>query len=196
MKAPGSPGLRLLAGLTALVLIAHALVLQEASLSLSPGDGPPPAVAMSTRTVPLPGGGEPRCALEVTLAADGGLPRLTVVSTHLDVSSAESRASHAKQLAADLAKRPELVLLGGDFNATPDAPPLVAFGSPWLKPAKHGANTATIPSAEPVREIDFILIKPATDAAAPAVKDYRVIEEKVASDHRPIVMALEFPAAK
>lgn len=54
MKAPGSPGLRLLAGLTALVLIAHALVLQEASLSLSPGDGPPPAVAMSTRTVPPP----------------------------------------------------------------------------------------------------------------------------------------------
>ncbi len=59
MKSPGSPGLRLLAGLTALVLIAHALVLQEASLSLSPGDGPPPAVAMSTRTVPPPPVAEP-----------------------------------------------------------------------------------------------------------------------------------------
>ncbi len=150
----------------------------------------------AVRTVPLPGGGEPRCALEVTLAADGARPRLTVVSTHLDVSSAEARATHAKLLATDLAKRPELVLLGGDFNATPEAPPLAAFGSPWLKPTKQGANTATIPSAEPVREIDFILIKPAADGPAPVVTDYRVIEEKVASDHRPIVMGLEFAAGK
>ena len=53
--APGSPGLRPLAALTAVVLLAHALALHEASLSLSPGDAPAPrAVAMNTRTVPPP----------------------------------------------------------------------------------------------------------------------------------------------
>ena len=72
MKSPGSPGLRLLAGLTALVLIAHALVLQEASLSLSPGDGPPPAVAMSTRTVPPPPVAEPAPAPVPTPAFNTG----------------------------------------------------------------------------------------------------------------------------
>lgn len=55
MSPPGSPGLRLLTALTAVVLLAHALVLHEASLSLSPGDAPVPrAVAMNTRTVPPP----------------------------------------------------------------------------------------------------------------------------------------------
>lgn len=53
--APGSPGLRPLAALTAVVLLAHALALHEASLSLSSGDAPAPrAVAMNTRTVPPP----------------------------------------------------------------------------------------------------------------------------------------------
>ena len=55
MSGPGSPGLRPLAALTAVVLLAHALALHEASLSLSPGDAPAPrAVAMNTRTVPPP----------------------------------------------------------------------------------------------------------------------------------------------
>lgn len=55
MKAPGSPGLGPLTALTAVVLVAHALALHEASLSLSPGEAPAPrAVAMNTRTVPPP----------------------------------------------------------------------------------------------------------------------------------------------
>ena len=55
MSGPGSPGLRPLAALTAVVLLAHALALHEASLSLSSGDAPAPrAVAMNTRTVPPP----------------------------------------------------------------------------------------------------------------------------------------------
>ena len=55
MNAPGSPGLRPLAALTAVVVLAHALVLHEASLSLSPGDAPTPrTVALNTRSVPPP----------------------------------------------------------------------------------------------------------------------------------------------
>jgi hypothetical protein len=45
---------------------------------------------VETRVVPLPGGGEPRCALEVTVDTPETGGRLSVVSTHLDVSSAGS----------------------------------------------------------------------------------------------------------
>lgn len=113
--------------------------------------------------------------------------------THLDVSVAESRTAHAKVLAADLAGRPELVLLGGDFNATPDEPSMAAFVSPWLNPKKQGDNPGTIPAGEPRREIDFILIKPAEGVPVPMVTRYEVIEEKVASDHRPVVMEIVQP---
>jgi endonuclease/exonuclease/phosphatase family metal-dependent hydrolase len=143
---------------------------------------------VETRVVPLTGGGEPRCALEVAIEPPALGAKLTVVSTHLDVSSAESRVAHATQLAADLQAHAGLVLLGGDFNATPDEAPMAAFTAPWLNPKKQGENTGTIPSAAPRREIDFILIKPAQGAPPPTVVSYAVIEEKVASDHRPVVM--------
>jgi len=149
---------------------------------------------VETRVIPLPGGGEPRCALTVTLDLPDDRGRLTVVSTHLDVSSAEARLAHSKQLAADLGALPEWVVLGGDFNATPDEPPMASFAQPWLNPKKQGPVTATIPADSPRREIDFILLKPAQAGPAATVTRYEVIEEKVASDHRPIFMELRLPA--
>jgi len=145
---------------------------------------------VNSRVVPLTGGGEPRCALEVTLERPNQGGKFTVVSTHLDVSTAASRTAHAKLLATEFAARKELVLLGGDFNATPDEPPMAAFVSPWLNPKKQGDNPGTIPSDEPRREIDFILIKPAQGTLAPVVTRCEVIDEKVASDHRPVILEL------
>jgi endonuclease/exonuclease/phosphatase family metal-dependent hydrolase len=147
------------------------------------------------RVVPLPGGGEPRCALAVTVDVPGGVGKTTVVSTHLDVSSAASRERHAKELATAFVDHPHLVILGGDFNATPDEAPVAAFADPWLRPQKEGANTGTIPVGEPTREIDFILLKPAPGRKAPAVLRHSVIEEKTASDHRPVLMELHVPVS-
>lgn len=149
---------------------------------------------VETRVIPLPGGGEPRCALTVTLDLPNDRGRLTVASTHLDVSSAESRLEHSKQLAADLSALPEWVVLGGDFNATPDEPPMASFAKPWMNPKKQGPVTATIPAESPRREIDFILLKPSQAGPAPTVARYEVIDEKVASDHRPIFMEMRLPA--
>ncbi len=149
---------------------------------------------VESRVIPLPGGDEPRCALAVAIDLPDGRGRITVVSTHLDARSAEARATHAKELSAGLAGQPECLVLGGDFNATRDDAPLTVFGEPWLHPMKEGDATGTIPAGEPRHEIDFILVKPARDGTPPAITRYMVVEEKIASDHRPIVMDLRLPA--
>jgi len=146
---------------------------------------------IDTRVIPLPGGGEPRCALEVTIEPPGLGARISVVSTHLDVSSAAVRATHARQLAEDFLARPHLVMVGGDFNATRSEDAITAFADPWVIPEKHGTNPGTFPATDPSREIDFILLKPASSQPAFLVLSSRVIEEKVASDHRPIFMELQ-----
>ncbi len=148
----------------------------------------------ATRVIPLPGGGEPRCALEVTLKF--GDRELFAVSTHLDVSSPESRAQHAQKLAAEYAAKPSLVILGGDFNDRPGTPTLQAFTAPWVVEKKQG-DPATIPADAPRREIDFILLKPAAPPAEGAptetwtVSRYEVVKEAVASDHRPVLLEIK-----
>lgn len=154
------------------------------------------AVPLSSEVVPLPGGGEPRCALEVTLKEKEGNGTFLVVSTHFEVSSAATRTAQAAHLIKRYAGRPELVVLGGDLNATREEAAVASFPSPWRNPVKSGPQTATIPSEDPRREIDFILIKPADGFPAPVVVDHEVIEEKVASDHRPVVMEIAMPAGR
>jgi endonuclease/exonuclease/phosphatase family metal-dependent hydrolase len=61
------------------------------------------------------------------------------------------------------------------------------LGQEWEVPAKEGVPD-TFPADGPAREIDFILLRPADRFR---VLEYRVLEETVASDHRPIFMVVE-----
>jgi hypothetical protein len=73
MTAPAPLGLRPLAALTVIVVVAHALVLKEAALSLYPGDAPTMrAAALTTRSVPPPA--QPAAAPAPALAAPKKLP--------------------------------------------------------------------------------------------------------------------------
>ena len=148
----------------------------------------------TSRVIPLPGGKEDRCALEVALEVGPKALPLTVVSTHLDVSVADARKTHAALLAREFAARPEHVIIGGDFNSTRSDPPLAQFTAPWrVAPKTHG-DPNTIPSGTPDREIDFFILKPTGHGPPPQVVRHEVLDEKVASDHRPILMEVAFPA--
>lgn len=141
---------------------------------------------VSHRVIPLPGKGEPRCALEVKLKLGG--KDVLAVSTHWEVSAREARLEQAQKLADEYTGHEAMVILGGDFNDTPGSPPLEALKAPWVHEKKQG-EPATIPAPAPKREIDFIFFKPAADQAWRVVR-YEVIEEKVASDHRPVLLEL------
>lgn len=129
---------------------------------------------------------EPRTAQAIRLEALGGT--LTVANTHLDVTKAETRQAQAEFLMKSLGVFPGIVILAGDFNSVRGDASLKAIESAgWSIPVKQG-NPNTIPTGTPKREIDFAVFHPAESLK---VVKYVVLDEAVASDHRPILIEVE-----
>lgn len=138
---------------------------------------------LETKGIPLPPGGEPRTGHWVRIPALGAT--LTLANTHLDFTQGPARLAQATFLLESLATAPPPVLLAGDFNAVRGDEVMTAVeAAGWAVPAKEGP-AGTVPSQVPTREIDFAVYRP--DSALRVVS-YRVLDEAVASDHRPILI--------
>lgn len=127
----------------------------------------------------LPGGGEPRAALSVTLENS-----LTVCSTHLGLR-ADWREEQMGALAEALdAQGP--VVLGGDFNVGWEDTALQRFLTRTRLEAVS-ADSATFPVPNPLHRIDFLLARDVTavDAATTAAPG---------SDHCLLWAAVALPA--
>lgn len=136
------------------------------------------------------GSREPRGVLGVTLATPAGA--LHVLNTHLDPSADDrwrrQEADSVLSVALDQAAGGVPVLVGGDFNATPESAvmrSLVARGLRDLWAECGSGEGFTFPAAEPVRRIDYLLaLGPVRCTGA------RVLESQ-ASDHRGVLVELE-----
>ncbi len=137
---------------------------------------------------PLPGkpGQEARIAIEARIEFGGGRPPLTFVGTHFQHNDAATRAEQAAKVNALFGDASGPTVLAGDLNATPDSPPITALAAKWS--LCSGKGLFTFPADGPRRQIDYILYRPANRFRATEV---RAIDEKVASDHRPILAVLE-----
>jgi endonuclease/exonuclease/phosphatase family metal-dependent hydrolase len=143
---------------------------------------------VASREVPLPEGNEPRVALsaEVRLPDD---VRVAVVNVHFDwVRDDGVRVAQAETLTTYLDALETPVILLGDFNDLPESRTLGLFRSRFGEAAKPDGDRFTFPATEPTREIDYIVFSPIT---AWKVREARVIDERVASDHRPVLAVLE-----
>lgn len=131
---------------------------------------------------------EQRGVLEVELDWAAADERLLLLATHLDhrPDPRERLASAAAIAALVAGRRAAPALLLGDLNARPDSAALKKFGELWTRSAE--TPRATIPVEEPERQIDYVLFRPARRWR---VVEVRVLEESVASDHRPILAVLE-----
>lgn len=144
---------------------------------------------IESRRIALPDGQEePRASAVMRVRAPFG--ELTIACVHFYRTEAD-RLAQAKTLIAELATRPEPVLLVGDFNSRRGSVVMNLVEQTYANPAKHGQPN-TIPASAPRAEIDFITYRP---ASAFTVTDYQVIAEPVVSDHLPVVMVLQ-PAAR
>ena len=147
-------------------------------------------------SVPLPAsdGHEPRAAIAVRVRPDPGGPVLVFAGTHLDhTGDPADRIAQARVLLRVFAREETgPVLLAGDLNALPGADPMPALCAAFADAGRELA-LPTYPSAAPVRRIDYVLARP---PAAWRVVSVEVTPEEVASDHRPLLVVLEWSGAE
>ena len=135
----------------------------------------------------LPKGVEHRAALAGRIRVGDDGPEVVVVGIHL-VWTGEERYSQAARLIEIFKDEKSPVILAGDFNSRPDSDVMALVGEAWHIPDK-GEDHFTFPSDAPDREIDYIVYRPSDRFE---VVEHRVVDEPVASDHRPLLLELRF----
>lgn len=133
----------------------------------------------------LPKGVEHRAALAGRIRVGDNGPEVIVVGIHL-VWTGEERYSQAARLIEIFKDEKAPVILAGDFNSRPDSDVMVLVREAWYIPDK-GEDHFTFPSDAPDREIDFITYRPRDRFE---IVEHRVVDEPVASDHRPLLLEL------
>lgn len=137
-----------------------------------------PMRAIKTHPLPYRLGQEPRCALEATIQPDNGLPSFVFVGTHLCHQSNETRTEQSKRMDRLFAAGEAPVILAGDLNARP--------GSDPMKVLLEGRWTDAI---APRSRIDYVLYRTQDPWR---VVEVTIVDDLVASDHRPVLAVLEW----
>lgn len=139
-------------------------------------------------TLPLPSSkdNEPRAAGIVTIKLPGD-SSLRFVTTHLDAGKrATDRIAQANALADYFRETGTPVIMAGDFNALPTSKEITVLKQVFTD-ATHQMGP-TFPSDTPRIKLDYIMVMPKHKWTVVAA---RIIEETVASDHRPVLCELE-----
>lgn len=132
---------------------------------------------------------EPRILLTATIDAPGR--NLIFASTHLDHQIEDIRAEQAAAINQIFSTHhAEPALLAGDFNAGPESGTMKAFFAHWTDTAGE-LSAPTIPAANPRRRIDYILSAPTGTKTLWKTIRSQVLEEPIASDHRPVLAVVE-----
>ncbi|MBJ06602.1 MAG: endonuclease [Verrucomicrobiaceae bacterium] len=134
-------------------------------------------------------GAEPRCALEIIIRPAESAPLLSFVSIHNDWTREPFRVAQVNDLIRGLAERRHPVVLAGDFNAEPGADSLLRLVKAGFTFLAKENNAKTFPAPDPRIEIDYFATRGIPSETLPLS---RVHDERVASDHRPILVDLHF----
>ena len=138
-------------------------------------------------------------------------PGLLFLNTHLDYRPPDDERMASAATIKELVRKRgvELAILAGDLNATPESRVMAEFAREWTvagmqegggrKAEGGGADEAktqangnvkglrTFPAGKPDRWIDYVMVRPAERWV---IVEVRVLEEPVASDHRPLLAVL------
>ena len=146
-----------------------------------------PIIQKKNLHLPNVDSGEQRGVLESVIKVSED-QSIFFLATHLDHRRLdEERLASAKfinQMIDSHDSKP--AILAGDFNDIPDSPTLKEIGKLWVRTNTDIAPT--IPAAKPIRQIDYILVRPKNRWK---VIESKVLDEKVASDHRAIFAVIE-----
>lgn len=146
-----------------------------------------PIVASENHRLPCCYTSEQRGLLEVAVQPLGEAPPITIFATHLDYRPvSRERLLSARMINQLVASRGVPSLLVGDLNATPRSATLFELGKHWRR--ANECVAPTFPAACPKKQIDYVMCHPRKHWR---VVETRVLDEAVASDHRPLLAVLE-----
>ncbi|MEW4565796.1 endonuclease/exonuclease/phosphatase family protein [Bremerella sp. JC770] len=110
-----------------------------------------------------------------------------VLTTHWDHGKDEqNRLASADALQRLSSNWSEPVLLGGDLNATPDSEAIRKLSEQWQLVGTD--NLPTFPAERPQKRIDYIAYRSQTRLQ---IHKVIVLDEPIASDHRPVLVELQ-----
>jgi endonuclease/exonuclease/phosphatase family metal-dependent hydrolase len=133
---------------------------------------------------------ERRIAFEATITHYD--KKLKFATTHLHHNNATFREQQSEVINQIYRESKIPVILAGDLNALPESKPLQILQNQWSI-ANTDTKGLSFPADKPVRLIDFILFEP---QSLFQVTRQEVINEPVASDHRPVFVILEYRIMK
>ncbi len=151
-----------------------------------------PIAATEIHPLSFSPGHERRIILEIQVfveADTGERMPIRFLATHLDHTSDPTDRLAAVPIINRFAEeQPDMpTVLAGDLNAEPESDVLRRLFNLWNDSIGAG-DRFTWPAEEPDRRIDYILYQPESRWA---VRKFRVLDETVASDHRPVFAVLE-----
>jgi endonuclease/exonuclease/phosphatase family metal-dependent hydrolase len=154
-----------------------------------------PVKAHASHKLPSLYDGEQRGVQIVELGAPGD-PGLVFLCTHLDHRPDDRERMASAEMINELAARygDRLMILAGDLNAEPDSRVIHEFEKRWKIAGRDdgqltggSSRLLTHPSDKPQTWIDFVLVRPAERWQ---IVEVRVLDEPIASDHRPLLAVL------
>jgi len=136
-------------------------------------------------------GREPRGVIDALVSPPPGTKGKTsfhFLATHLDLNEPDRLAAAARiEQVVNTWPPGTPAILAGDMNAVPGSKPIQALDRIWTE-AKGQRPLLTSPAQTPKRQIDYIFVRPAVRWR---VIEARVLDEAVASDHRPLFAVVE-----
>jgi len=131
-------------------------------------------------------GGELRSVAMIVVEKEG--IRFNFASTHLDHLTSDANRDHqAKELVNHIKVLDKPLIIAGDLNAQPTSNTIKILQQ-QLTYACASNCPFTFPSVNANRTIDYIMLNKPEKFM---VKDYRIINEGYASDHLPVLAAIE-----
>lgn len=147
---------------------------------------------VSTKVLQLPGGKyEPRSSIvhEIQLAEDCFIAVANVHFEWIDGDEGNSnRMKQSEALVEYLNGLDRAVIILGDFNCTPDSPPMQYYNSQGFVFMQKGNDNLSF-QGNTDSEIDHVIYRD-SDKIKFGEKGIELLDEPVASDHRPLVADL------
>lgn len=131
---------------------------------------------------------EPRAALEVSMVLKSG-DTISFIGTHLDhLKEDTDRIKQAHEINRIFSKTDYPIIMAGDLNDIPGSRSIEILESFWTPSYPSSSPSATYPSIQADKKIDYIMYAPANRWK---VIETSVICDSIASDHCAYLVTLE-----